>query len=222
MSKEPYRHILYYSPSHIQQLFFDRIDDSSKVVTEKEKKKNLRAGLSAFLPGNIQGEKQTRENVMKTVNHDEEYIQTKRVVNDLLEDESIPRIKNLNLENISTLYRFSCECQLLPVEDSPDDANLVEVIGREGDFSFEGITSLDNWSSLSDTLYAVRNEIPYPLEGIVQLRDIENQVIRDEIDYQVLDQADCKVNFIFICQSDREEFQKWMNRRALMNELYQR
>lgn len=222
MGQEHYRHILYYSPSHIQQLFFDRIDDSSQVVKEEETQKNLRAGLSKFLPGNIQGEKQTRENVMKTVNHSEEHIQTKRVVNDLLDDDTIPRIKELDLENISTLYRFSCECQLLPVENPPDDTDLVEVIGREDDFSFKGITSLKNWSSLSDTLYAVRNELPYPFEGIVQLRDIENKVIREEIDGEVLDEADCKVNFIFICQSDREEFQKWLNRRALMDEYYQK
>ncbi|QCJ48080.1 hypothetical protein [Haloprofundus sp. MHR1] len=222
MDSISYQHILYYSPSHIQQLFFDRIDDTSKVVREEEERSKLRAGLSAFLPGNVQGEKQTRESVMKTVNHSEDYIQTKRVVNDLLDDNTIPRIKELDIDNISTLYRFSCECQLLPADDSPEGANLVEVIGREGDFSFEGITSLDNWSSLSDTLFAIRNDIPYPLEGIIQLRDIENQIISDEIDYQVLEQADCKVNFIFICQSNREEFQKWLNRRTLMNEYYER
>lgn len=222
MNQESYQHILYYSPSHIQQLFFDRINESSKVIEEEEKSRSLRAGLSAFLPGNIGSEKQSRENKIREINHSEEHIQAKRVVNDLLEDDSIPRIKELDLDNVQSLYRFSCECQLFPVEDGPDDSNLVEVIGREGDFSIEGITSLDNWSSLSDTLYAVRNDIPYPLEGIIQLRDLENQVIRKERPREIIDQADCKVNFVFICQSGRDEVQKWMNRRMLMDEYHKR
>jgi hypothetical protein len=92
--EEPYRHILYYSPSHIRQLYFDRIDENTQVPRQEESWSSLKAGLSAFLPGNLGGEKRDREQIMESVNQSEEYIQTKRVVNHLIDDESIPRIKD--------------------------------------------------------------------------------------------------------------------------------
>ena len=221
---ESYRHILYYSPSHIRQLFFDRIDENTQVTTQKESWSTLKAGLSAFLPGSIGGETGDREKVMKSVNQSEEHIQTKRLVNHLLDDETIPRLKSLNLDNISPLYRFSCECQFLPENNqSTDDSRLIEVVGKEGDIEFRGMTSLENWSSLSDTLMAVENELPYPLDGIVQVRDIQDKMLIEDADGEYsLEGATCLVNFVFVCQSDREEFQKWMNRKALVGEYYQR
>jgi len=74
--EEPYRHILYYSPSHIRQLFFDRIDENTQVARQEESWSSLKAGLSAFLPGNLGGEKGDREQIMESVNQSEEYIQT--------------------------------------------------------------------------------------------------------------------------------------------------
>lgn len=227
MVGQQYRHILYYSPSHIDQLFVDLFGETTHIVEEKETQwsNRIKVGLEAIMNLTFGGEKQSRKNVMKSINQSEEHIQTKKVVNELLDDESIPRLRDLKLDKVSSLYRFSCECQLLPVdnEDEFGDENLVEVVGKEGDFKFRGITSLDNWSSLSDTLYAVRNEIPYPLDGIVQLRDINDKIIREEgIDEWVLDHADCDVNYIFICQSDRDEMQKWWNRHDLMKEYYKK
>lgn len=224
MEEPPYRHILYYSPSHIQQLFFDRIDESTKVVRESESQKSRRlmASLRVFVTGGIEGEKQSRENVMDEVNQSEEYIQTKHVVNNLLKDESIPRIKELDHNDIAPMYRFSCECQILGTDDVPDDSKMVEVVGKEGDIKFRGITSLDNWSSLSDTLMAIRNDIPYPLEGIVQFRDFNDHMLTEEMDGFRLEYADCDVNYIFVCQPSREEFQRWMNRRDLLGDYYEK
>jgi len=225
MEGQPYRHILYYSPSHIEQLFFDRFGETTQVTREKEtqKSRKLIAELKVFLRGGVEQQKQDRKNVMKSVNQSKEHIQTKKVVNDLLQDESISRIKNLELDNISPLYRFSCECQFLPAENNLDDSNMVEVIGKEGNLKFRGITSLENWSSLSDTLYAVENEIPYPLDGIIQLRDINDKMIReDENGEWVLERADCDVNFVFITQSDPDEVQKWWNRRDLVGDYYEK
>jgi hypothetical protein len=225
MEGQPYRHILYYSPSHIEQLFVDRIGEATQVTKEEETQKSqkLMAGLKVFLNGGIEGQKQDRKNVIKSVNQSEEHVQTKKVVNDLLQDESIPRIKDLDLDNISPLYRFSCECQFLPTESDMGDSKMVEVVGKEGDFKFRGITSLENWSSLSDTLYAVKNEIPYPLDGIVQLKDINDQMMREEeVGGWVLERADCDVNFVFISQSDPNEVQKWWNRRDLLGEYYEK
>lgn len=224
MVEQPYRHILYYSPSHIKQLFVDRIGETTQVMKEEETRtsKKLMAGLKVFLNSGVEGQKQNRKNVIKSVNHSEEHIQTKKVVNDLLQDESIPRIKDLDLDNISPLYRFSCECQFLSAENEMTDSKMVEVVGKEGDFKFRGITSLENWSSLSDTLYAVEHEIPYPLDGIVQLKDINDKMIREDVDDErVLERADCDVNFVFISQSDQDEVQKWWNRRDLLGEYYE-
>lgn len=224
MEGQPYRHILYYSPSHIEQLFIDRIGEVTQVTREEEtqKSRKLMAELKIFLKGGVESRQQDRKSVMKSVNQSEEHIQTKKVVNDLVEDESIPRIKNLDIDNISPLYRFSCECQVLPAENELGDSKMVEVVGKEGDFKFRGITSLKNWSSLSDTLFAVKNEIPYPLDGIVQLKDINDQVrSEDENGGWVLEQADCDVNFVFISQSDPDEVQKWWNRRDLLGEYYE-
>lgn len=53
---EQYRHTLYYFPSHIQRLFFDRIDENMKITEQKESWSTLKAGLSAFLPGSLGGE----------------------------------------------------------------------------------------------------------------------------------------------------------------------
>lgn len=177
--------------------------------------------IESFLKSEVEGQKQDRKNVMKSVNQSEEHIQTKKVVNDLLQDESIPRIKDLDLENISPLYRFSCECQFLSAVNEMGDSKMVEVVGKEGNFKFRGITSLVNWSSLSDTLYAVENEIPYPLDGIVQLKDVNDKMVREDEDGGwALEHADCDVNFVFISQSDPDEVQKWWNRRDLLGEYY--
>lgn len=225
MEGQPYRHILYYSPSHIKQLFVDRIGEATQVTKEEETQtsRKLIAGLKVFLRSGVEGQKQDRKNIMKSVNQSEEYIQTKKVVNNLLQDEGIPRIKDLDLDNISPLYRFSCECQFLSTESEIGDSKMVEVVGKEGDLKFRGITSLENWSSLSDTLYAVENEIPYPLDGIVQLKDINDQMVReDEGGGWVLERADCDVNFVFITQSDPDEVQKWWNRRDLLGEYYEK
>ncbi|RDZ44685.1 hypothetical protein C5B91_10055 [Haloferax sp. Atlit-10N] len=224
MDGQQYRHILYYSPSHIEQLFVDRIGEETEVVEETETRfsQRLVAGLNVFLNGSVEGKHQTRKNVMKSVNQSEEHIQTKKVVNDLLQDESIPRIKGLDLDDVSPLYRFSCECQILPSEeDEFSDSKLVEVVGKEGDIKFRGVTSLENWSSLSDTLFAVNNDIPYPLDGIIQLRDVNDQMLREVSDGWELEQADCDVNFVFICQSNQDEVQKWWNRRDLLGEYYE-
>ncbi|MBX0323026.1 hypothetical protein EGH21_08305 [Halomicroarcula sp. F13] len=190
---------------------------------ETQRSQKLMAGLKVFLKSGVEGQKQERKNVMKSVNQSEEHIQSKKVVNDLLQDDSIPRIKDLDLDNISPLYRFSCECQFLSTETEMGDSKMVEVVGKEGDFKFRGITSLENWSSLSDTLYAVKNEIPYPLDGIVQLKNINNQMIREDEDGgRALERADCDVNFVFISQSDPDEVQKWWNRRDLLGEYYEK
>lgn len=121
---------------------------------ETQKSQKLMAGLKVFLKSGREGQKQDRQNIMKSVNQSVEHIQTKKVVNDLLHDESIPRVKDFDLNNISPIYRFSYECQFLSAENEIGDSKMVEVVGKEGDFKFRGITSLENWISLSDTLYA--------------------------------------------------------------------
>lgn len=159
---------------------------------------------------------------MESVNQSEEYIQTKRVVNHLLEDENIPRLRNLDPDNLSSLYRFSCECQFLPKDgESTEDPRMIEIVGKEGSIEFNGLTSSENWSSLSDTMMAMENELPYPIKGIIQVRDIQDRMIREEPNGEyVLERATCLVNFVFVCQSDRDEFQKWMNRKSLVNEYH--
>lgn len=226
MEEESYHHILYYSPSHIEQLFYDRFGDTTQVVRERETQRSNRilAGLKVFIRGTVEGEMQSRKNIINTVNQEKEYIQTKRVVNELLDDETIPRIRDLKHDELSSFYRFSCECQILAAEDDEySEAKLVEVVGREDDIKFRGLTSLDNWSSLSDTRMAIQNDIPYPLSGIIQINNINDQVLTEELNGEFkLDQADCDVNFIFICKSGRDEMEKWWSRRDLMGEYYDR
>jgi hypothetical protein len=221
--KQPYRHILYYSPSHIQQLFFDRVSEHTRTEMHDVSWSKLQAGLSAFLPGNLGGEKGSRKEVMKSVNHSEDYVQTKQVVNLLLDDSEVPRIKNLNHNDVSQLHRFSCECQIIPeTSEYAEDSKLVEVVGREGDIEFRGLTSLDNWSSLSDTLMMMDSDIPYPFTGIVQVQDLQDQMLREEVDggYS-LEEASCSVNFVFICQAEQDEIEKWRNRRSLVAEYHE-
>lgn len=222
MEGTSYQHILYYSPSHIKQLFHDRIEETSTVVHEKEKRRSLKAGLSSLLPGNLGGETESKESIIKSINYDEGYRQTKRVVNNLLSDDSIPRIKDLDKDNIQSLYRFSCECQLVMEENTPSNKEFIEVFGQEGDIMFRGFTSNSNWSSLSDRLYAQRDDIPYPLEGIIQLQDIEHEHVRVEDDQEFLDSAECKVNYIFICQPGQDQMEKWLNRNNLIREYHKR
>lgn len=106
MKDESYRHILYYSSSHIEQLFYDRFGDTTEVVKERETQYShkILAGLKVFIRGTLEGEKQSRENIIKAVNQEKEYIQTKQVVNELLDDEAIPRIKDLKHDEVSPLY----------------------------------------------------------------------------------------------------------------------
>ena len=221
---KPYRHILYYSPSHIQQLFFDRVSEHTRTETHDESWNKLQASLKAFLPANLGGEKGSRKKVMKSVNHSEEYIQTKQVVNLLLDDEDIPKIENLNDDEASQLHRFSCECQVIPKSsDHAEDSRLLEVVGREGDIEFHGLTSLENWSSLSDTLMMMDSEIPYPFTGIVQVQDVHDKVLREDMDGSYsLEQASCSVNFVFICQAEQGEIEEWRNRRSLVAEYHER
>lgn len=219
---EPYRHILYYSPSHIQQLFFDRVSEHTRTETHEESWSKLQASLKALLPANIGGEKGSRKKVMKSVNHSEEYIQTKEVVNLLLEDQNIPRIKELNHEETSRLHRFSCECQVIPqTSEHSEDSKLLEIVGREGDIEFRGLTSLEKWSSLSDTLMMMESDIPYPFTGIVQVQDVRDKHLRENLDGGFsLEQASCSVNFVFICQAEQSEIEKWRNRRSLVAEYH--
>ncbi len=113
--------------------------------------------------------------------------------------------------------------RVLPKDsEEAEDATFVEIVGKEGDIEFRGSTSLDNWSSLSDTLMMTESELPFPLNGIIQVQDIRDQIITEELDgSHSLEQATCLVNFVFVCQPEQEEFQQWMNRRSLVGKYHE-
>lgn len=210
-----YRHIMYASASHIRQIFSEKYGDVSQIDLEstEEVSSTIEGKLGALvtsISGDLSGGISQSE--IKKINFDDEMFQTKKVVNDLLEDEEIPPVSKLNAQDGAPtgLYRFSSEVVLKPVESGFDDENYIEVAGYEGDVKFRGITSLDNWGSRSNLLTAMRADTTYPFQGVL------TPVARN---HRGIETEEFDVQFLFICAPESESLQRWYNRTELEKEL---
>ncbi|WP_435358459.1 hypothetical protein [Haloarchaeobius sp. DFWS5] len=212
-----YEHIMYASDSHISQLFSEHFGDVSQIEVESTEEisstvEGKLGALVASLNGDVSGGVSTSE--IKKMNFDDDLFQIKAVVNELVQDDSIPQVSELgNLSgNLNSLYRFSSEVILTPAESPIDDENYVEVTGFEGDVKFRGITSLENWGSRSHLLNAKRADDTYPFQGVFT---------PISVDRQVLDTVELTVQFLFICAPDKEARNRWFNRQNLKKELFE-
>lgn len=207
---------MYASASHISQIYSEKYGDVSQINVEstEELSSTIEGKLGALVTsfsGDLSGG--ISESEIKKINFDDELFQTKKVVNDLLNDEDLPPVANLyEQDEVPTgLYRFSSEVVLKPVESEFDDGNYIEVAGFEGDVKFRGVTSLDNWGSRSNLLTAMRADTTYPFQGVL------TPVARK---HRGIEKEEFDVQFLFICAPESKALQTWYNRVDLEDELF--
>jgi hypothetical protein len=213
MQTNQYRDLLYYAPSNIQQSIFD--DYSDLLITGSPGEGTLHSDLSTLLPASTRGE-QSRSDIIWKVNRKTKYSATKRAVNDLLDEQPIPRIKDVSANESTDLYRFSCECQLLPEDSNSNENERIELIGKEEDILFRGSVELESWSSRYENPEGLDDRIPYPLEGLVKVQEFKNKISRHEEKQEVIEEAECNVEFVLICESEADEYKEWVNRKTLI------
>jgi len=206
-----YEHLMYASPSRIQQIYAERYGDVSQVQRETSKGQTSTVGgrLGALI-GSLRGEtsETTTKRQIKQINFDDEHLQTKRVVNNLVSDADIPSVTELydTKGNPAELYRFSSEVTLTPAEGEFEDRNYLEVAGYEGRVKFRGMTSMENWGSRSNILTAMQANDTYPFQGVLS---------PVSLDYTDPTMEEYAVHFLFICAPDSDELQAWRNRKSL-------
>jgi len=215
MQRNQYRDLLYYSPSDIQQSIFD--DDPDLLVTGTPGEGTLHSHLSILLPASTRGD-QSRSDILRKVNRKTKYVATKKAVNNMLDEQSIPRIKEVSANEATNLYHFSCECQLLPEDSNSHKNERTELVGKEGNILFRGSVELESWSSRYEKPEGLDDRIPYPLEGIIKVREFKNKISRHEGNEEVIEEADCAVEFVFICEAEADEYKRWVNRKTLLRE----
>ena len=213
-----YDHLLYASSSQIKQAFYDRYGHVSEIDLESSEELSTtvsgRLGaLVASLRGDLSGG--ISKSSIKKINFDDELFQAKKVINDLLEEDQIPRVSELyrSGDEWNDLYRFSTSTILHPDSGEFDDEkNLVEVYGAEGNVTFHGTTSLDNWGSRSNVLQAIRasrDNDTYPLQGVLTPVSREFGGIEEEV---------YRVQYLFICAPDKESMAEWNKRQRVKRE----
>lgn len=213
-----YNHLLYASSSQIKQTFYDRYGHISEVDLESTEELSTTVSgklgtLVATLRGDLSGG--ISKSSIKKINFDDELFQAKQVINDLLDEDDIPRVSELYQDDGEwhDLYRFSVPTILDPDSgEFDDDKQFVEVYGVEGDVTFHGTTSLDNWGSRSNVLQAIRasrDNDTYPLQGILTPVSREFSGIEEEV---------YRVQFLFICAPDKEAMAEWNQRQRLKRE----
>src|SRR6056297_1181498 len=213
-----YRHVMYISGSHLEQVFHERYERDIPIGTGSG------VGVSPEIEGKLGAlvgslrehfASDVDRDGIKEINFDDELFQTKRVINDVLDDEGIPSVTELHGSNGNWegMYRFSSEVLLQPYDGRFEDGKkFIKVTGIEDDVKFQGVTSLDNWSSRTNVLNALGTDGTYPFEGVLTPVEEESNGIEQE---------EYSVQFLFIRAPDKEAQRRWSERQQLKKELYQ-
>lgn len=208
---------MYASPSHINQIFSEKYGSVRQIdlVSSEETTSSVKGRLGtliAWINGEFSGTVGREE--IHQMNFDDETVKVKRVVQDLLNDESIPRVSELyrTRGGPTQMYKFSSEVILQHADSGFDDTTFIEVTGIEDHVRFSGQTSLDNWGSRSDLQTAMDAMDTYPFQGMVTPVSKEGSGP---------DREDWAVNYLFICSPSVEDRKRWYNEQNLKEELYE-
>ena len=208
-----YDHVMYASISHVNQLFSKKYGNISQLdlETTEETSSTVEGKLRTLVRFGKETTEGSSESQIKSINFDDDLLQIKKLVNELLESEDIPPVSELfdGEQSPNGLYRFSCPILLNLTEGRLDDRKYLEVNGIQGNVRFEGNTSLENWGSRSHLLTAMEVNEPYPFQGVLT-PVARNHEMPDEVEYSV--------QFLFICAPDDEQRQRWHNRQQLIRE----
>ena len=121
-----YRHVMYISGSHLEQVFHERYERDIPIGTGSG------VGVSPEIEGKLGAlvgslrehfASDVDRDGIKEINFDDELFQTKRVINDVLDDEGIPSVTELHGSNGNWegMYRFSSEVLLQPYDGRFED-----------------------------------------------------------------------------------------------------
>lgn len=205
---------MYASRGSVEQVYSELFGDLSEVVVEDTSSVlgTVDGKLGQFLAvirGEFSGE--ITESEIKSINFDEEMLKAKRLANEILSDNDIPRISDVTDGSLETnrLYRFSGEVSTKPFESEVDGETYIEVSGEMGGVRFRGDTSLDNWGLRSHIIQSVRaakRGDVYPYQGLIwPLTKTGNA--DETVEYDV--------DFVIICGPERTLREDWYDRRTL-------
>jgi len=206
-----HRHVMYASKSAVEQVYSELFGDHDRVEVENGSRVGGSVGaklgsLFSLIDTRVDGE--INKNEIHRINFDEDMRKAKRLANEVLSDEQVPRLSQLPQEEVDTnqIFRFSCEVSTKPFESEIDGENYIEVSGRTGNVEFRGDTSTENWGSRSHIIQSVRaakRGDTYPYQGLAwpqtKTGESESTVAYD-------------VKFLLICGPKQELMDRWYDR----------
>jgi hypothetical protein len=206
-----YQHVMYASMGSVEQVYSELYGDVEHLTIEEGKAISGSAGgkigeFLAQISGEFSGE--LTETEIKSINFDDEMSKAKRLANEILSDEDIPRLDEVDALHLDQLYRFSCEVETRNFESEVDEQTYIQVTGQDGGIMFQGDTSLDNWGLRSHIIQSVRaakRGETYPYEGLMwPLTETEGSGSSKSYD----------VDFLLICGPERELREAWFDRQT--------
>lgn len=207
-----HRHVMYASKGSVEQVYSELYGDVDYMTIEDGSTVSGTVGgkigeLLARLDTEFSGELTDSE--IKSINFDDEMYKAKKLANEILSDNEIPRISDSNVDELSTqqLYRYSSEVETRPFESEVDGNTYIQVTGEVDGVRFTGDTSVDNWglrSHIIQSVRAARRGDTYPYQGLMwPLAQIEKNESVTSYD----------VDFLLICGPERELRDAWYDRR---------
>lgn len=208
-----HQHVMYASKGAVEQVYSELYGDVDHLTIEEETSKSGSAGgkMGAFLARvNAEFDGELTESEIKSINFDDKMFKAKRLANEILSDEEIPRVSEVPADDLSLdqLYRFSCEVETVPFESEVDGQTYIRVTGQRGGLRFQGDTSVDNWGQRSHIIQSVqagKHGETYPYQGLMWPLTMteENESI-----------TAYDVDFLLICGPERELREEWYDRRT--------
>lgn len=206
-----HRHVMYASKSAVEQVYSELFGDFDRVEVQKGSRVRGSVGAKidsffAMIRSRFDGE-MTRDEI-HTINYDQDMRKAKRLANEVLSDEEVPRLSQLTQEGVDAnqIFRFSCEVSTKPFESELDGENYIEVSGRTGNVEFRGDTSTDNWGSRSHIIQSVRaakRGETYPYQGLAWPQAKTGEP-GSTVAYDV--------KFMLICGPKKELMDRWYDR----------
>lgn len=203
-----YQHVMYTSKSTVEQVYSELYGDVDRVEIERGSRATGSVGgkLGTFfsmISGAFSGE--ITESEIHSINYDDDMFKAKKLANDLLSDDEIPRISDTDRTELdpAQLYRFSCEVSTKPFESDVHGQNYIEVTGQVNGVKFRGDTSTDNWGNRSHIIQSVRaadRGETYPYQGLmwpISKKDGSETPVEYDMKY------------VIICGPERELRERW-------------
>lgn len=206
-----HQHVMYASKSTVKQVYSELYGDVDAIEIEQGSSTTgiVRGKFGTFvsyITGSVSGEITRSE--IHSINFDDEMLKAKRLANELLSDEEIPRISEVGEDDLepSQLYRFSCEVLTKPFKSGFDDETYIEVSGEKNGIRFRGDTSNENWGNRShiiQSLRAAKHGESYPYQGLVWpvAKTGESETV-----------TEYDVKFVVICGPERELRERWYDK----------